>query len=107
MDMLKFLNEKLKNGQDFVTLLSDNGISPKIFTEQQDGEEGCGENDFCEEDEDQEIEQEEQNDNLDGEFGDMKFDQNDFVNPSDLYTIQSSDQDVEEGEIELNELEAL
>jgi len=29
--MLKFLNEKLKNKQDFVTLLSDNNISPKIF----------------------------------------------------------------------------
>lgn len=45
MDMLKFLNEKLKNKQDFVTLLSDNNISPKIFMDQQedDGEQEYGE----------------------------------------------------------------
>jgi hypothetical protein len=57
MDMLKFLNEKLKNKQDFVTLLSDNNISPKIFMDQQeDGDGGGRDDDFGEDDEDQELE---------------------------------------------------
>lgn len=34
MDMLRFLNEKIKSKQAFVTLLSDNNISPKIFMDQ-------------------------------------------------------------------------
>jgi hypothetical protein len=38
MDMLKFLNEKLKSKQAFVTLLSDNNISPKIFMDSPESE---------------------------------------------------------------------
>jgi hypothetical protein len=92
MDMLKFLNEKLKNKQDFVTLLSDNNISPKIFMDQQDED---GNQEYSQEgDEDQEHEQEECHDDFEA------HDLEDCVDPCDLYTVNSSDQGEfgEEGE---------